>query len=261
MSSLTDIYTFVEKIGSGAFGDVWKVTKRSNNKTYALKLMPYSEKRLKAVKLEMNLFKLKIESKSKCDCNRIVCYYGMGMSKWNRKKMIYTEMDYIKGYDLRQLFNCLSTPLSRPHFLSLFISLLESIVYIHSKGIVHRDIKGENVMFDKKSVYLVDFGFACTPGRSKDMLLDCKGVKGTELYMPSDIDEHYNPGFGVDVFAVGVLMAQFLTNDKYVELDRKTLKEKLDDDFFEVVSMATVSDAKERASAKTILSKLKKIKH
>mmetsp|Transcript_19492 Transcript_19492/g.21800 ORF Transcript_19492/g.21800 Transcript_19492/m.21800 type:complete len:103 (+) Transcript_19492:357-665(+) len=88
----------------------------------------------------------------------------------------------------------------------LFHQLIEGLDYIHQKGIYHKDIKPENLMFSKDfNLKLVDFGFAITSEVTASR-------KGTCQYMLPEIfknREYYSSQ--ADIFATGVVLFNIMT--------------------------------------------------
>jgi serine/threonine protein kinase len=83
------------------------------------------------------------------------------------------------------------------------LQMLESIEYMHIRKVVHRDLKLENILFDKQlNLKIADFGFASYKS------IDClKSYRGTMTYMAPEIKEGKTyKGTQVDLFSFGVLL-------------------------------------------------------
>ena len=90
----------------------------------------------------------------------------------------------------------------------LIIPILDALQYLHSQNIVHRDIKLENIIMDKKNnAKLIDFGFSVIIYNDQKLKVFC----GTPSYMAPEIvaKQEYN-GFSVDIWSIGVLLYTML---------------------------------------------------
>ena len=81
--------------------------------------------------------------------------------------------------------------------------LIESVEYMHTRKVVHRDLKLENILIDEQlNLKLADFGFACY--KSIDSL---KSYRGTMTYMAPEIKEgKVYKGSQIDMFSIGVIL-------------------------------------------------------
>lgn len=121
------------------------------------------------------------------------------------KSAIYLILGYISG---EELFNYIIDrgPLSEQGTKSVMRGVLSAMNYLHGLGIVHRDIKAENLLISETedgeyNVKLIDFGF------SKNLGFDLtKTYMGTDGYMAPEIRQQKEYGFPVDLWSCGVLM-------------------------------------------------------
>lgn len=146
------------KLGEGAMGQVFLgtfVTDARSGKeiSAAVKRVPASKMDLKEVSLQSKLSHLP-------ECNlHVACLYDIKRTKGN----YYIVMEYIKGKELYDVLAKLEQPLGLMELKRKFKQALQGLVFIHSKGIAHGDIKMENIMEDERSKRLkyIDFGYGC----------------------------------------------------------------------------------------------------
>ena len=112
-----------------------------------------------------------------------------------------TMHGYIKTFENRRI------PEKEVRFI--FKQLTEGIHYLHSNSYVHRDIKLENILIDKKNktIKIIDFGFSVSVQPDKKLCMFC----GTPSYMAPEIvsKQEYNGKF-VDFWAMGILLFTML---------------------------------------------------
>jgi serine/threonine-protein kinase len=145
MTSPTN-YEIVEKIGQGSFGMVYRGYKKTNKEPVAIKI----EKNESVVAGTLNH-----------EC-KILLYLadirGIPHIKWFGKDALYSYL-VLDCYEFS--FQCKEAVELAPETKRKFHRDLVNVVYsIHSKGIVHNDIKPGNIMWRGARVYLIDFGGA-----------------------------------------------------------------------------------------------------
>jgi casein kinase II subunit alpha len=120
-------------------------------------------------------------------------------------------MEYIKGKSLEQLIGKLNEEIV--WYFSK--DLLKGLNAIHCRGILHNDIKPENIIFDQnsKQIRFIDFGLACFTGPY------CGG--GTEGYIAPEIGPDFKEPIirdeRADVYALGISLAECILNDNVTE--------------------------------------------
>lgn len=116
--------------------------------------------------------------------------------------LVFIIMEFVQGgllFDMCQLMGSLGEEAGR--FFAH--QMLDSIEYMHSNRIVHRDLKLENILVDENlNLKVADFGFACYKN------IDClKSYRGTMTYMAPEIKEgKVYKGTQVDLFSFGVIL-------------------------------------------------------
>lgn len=208
-------YTVIDRIGSGSYGDVYKVKDvRGNN--YALKLL-----RLWEVSNELHdplVAKFDQEYKTgKLTSEYLIHSLDFGVVKGNP----YLLMEYCSSGDLSKL---IGKDLSQlPSFAH---DILEGLHTLHSEGKVHRDLKPENVLIrNNGKAALTDFGVVGEMDQSKRMSevgwwkKRPKQVQGTPLYMAPEMADRVGGGVTylptVDIWSFGVMMFELLTGSSF----------------------------------------------
>lgn len=180
-------YQLIRKLGSGSFGKVFEI--RANNINRAVKIMEVKTLQLKNVFREIILGQF-LNSKGCVKCNNISLGYNAAVvhhergkwysDKWYRVKWyIACEMPICNlGHELQTLSSTIAISLKK-HIIAL---LIEGLAIIHENGIVHRDIKSENILVcgttgQERPMY-IDFGFSHIQGFNRTGVL-----AGTPLYM------------------------------------------------------------------------------
>jgi len=96
-------------------------------------------------------------------------------------------------------------------------TILRALQFVHSRGVVHRDVKEENILFrvpnDLCSLTLIDFGFAKDLG-SPTGTVPCNYVLGSSGYIAPEIFLREAHGCEVDMFSFGVLLFRILSGEK-----------------------------------------------
>ncbi|XP_067876563.1 interferon-induced, double-stranded RNA-activated protein kinase [Heterodontus francisci] len=192
-------FSNIETIGNGSFGHVYKAKKNLDKKSYAIKeVLLKNEKTVREV-----------ESLAEMDHRNIVRYYNswIGSSFFcTGRKALFIQMDLYEKNLREWIENAENNqPAQEKVALTIFLQLLDGVIYIHQKKMVHRDLKPDNIFLtDKTEVKVGDFGLVVTMDDQKSLT---KNI-GTPRYMSPEQrnDEEYN--HKVDIYALGLIFFQ-----------------------------------------------------
>ena len=127
----------------------------------------------------------------------------------------YLVMEYVPGRSLARLIAEESLPLTR--VVELFEQILAALGSIHDAGIVHADVKSDNVLVEsldgRDHVTMIDFGLARFAGSSHSIELDngVEVVTGTPEYMAPEVVEGEPAVAASDIYGAGVILYELLT--------------------------------------------------
>ncbi|MCI0622945.1 MAG: serine/threonine protein kinase [Acidobacteria bacterium] len=132
--------------------------------------------------------------------------------------LFFISMEFIDGADLRSLIGKgAGVPLSR--FLSVFGQLCSALAYLHSQGIVHRNIQPANLVLDSQgTLKLIDFGIAREHARKSKLAV----AEGETEYTAPEVLAGQPPTPAADIFAAGLVLFELLTG---APISARTTKE------------------------------------
>lgn len=118
----------------------------------------------------------------------------------------YIIMEYIEGDTLEHIIQTQSHPFSTPKIIDIFNQILSTIAYLHQHGVLHLDIKPNNIMIKPDgTVKVIDMGISI---HLKER--EIKAV-GTPPFMSPEQQDGSNLGFYTDIFALGVTLFNMVT--------------------------------------------------
>ncbi|OWK10406.1 EIF2AK2, partial [Cervus elaphus hippelaphus] len=208
LSRLVKDFTEVTPIGSGGFGQVFKAKHRIDKKTYVIKCVKYNS-----------------EPKTRC---------------------LFIQMEYCDKGTLEQWINKRrGKEPDKDLALEFFQQIVTGVHYIHSKDLIHRDLKPGNIfLVTMNQIKIGDFGLV-TYLKNDEMRTS---KKGTRRYMsPEQLSSVKDYGNEVDIYALGLILAELIhICPTSLETSKKDLLKKL-----------LSEDPKKRPTTSEILKTLK----
>ncbi len=195
-------YKILEKLGEGGMGVVYKAQDTKLDRFVALKFLPAH-----VAKSEQEKTRFFQEAKSASALNHpnVCTIYGIDEAD----EMQFIEMELVDGVTLREKV-AVSSPLSFKQVTEYGIQIAEALQEAHSKGIIHRDIKAENIMVNSKDqIKVMDFGLAKLKGSLK--LTRTSSTIGTLAYMSPEQIQGIEADTRSDIFSFGVVLFEMST--------------------------------------------------
>ncbi|NP_001089288.1 mitogen-activated protein kinase kinase kinase 22 L homeolog [Xenopus laevis] len=195
-------------LGRGAFGEVYLCYDVDTGRELAVKQVPFdpdsqeTSKEVNALECEIQLLKLHRH-------DRIVQYYGCLRDPTEKKLSIFVE--YMPGGSIKdqlKAYGALTENVTRRYTRQI----LQGVSYLHGNMIVHRDIKGANILRDSAgNVKLGDFGAS---KRIQTICMSGTGIKsvtGTPYWMSPEVISGEGYGRKADVWSVACTVVEMLT--------------------------------------------------
>ena len=198
-------YTIHEMIGRGGMGFVYRASRNSDSMTVALKVLP---KELGADPNFAERFDREGKTLSHLKHPNIVAIHDYGKCD----PFFYIAMEYIDGLNLRQAMA--PERFTPDQALEMVPGLCSALTYAHQQGVLHRNIKPENILLDAEGkVKIVDFGISKMVGDQGPQLTVTGAQLGTPSYMaPEQIERSSNIDHRADIYSLGVVLYELLTD-------------------------------------------------
>ena len=204
-----DNYTLRDVLGMGGNGQVWLTDEHlpdGSSRPVAIKVLRsgISEKPTRVTR-----FKREISNMARISHDHIVPIYTYG----DRGGQLYVIMPYLGGGTLREKLT--GNPLPFEQALRWLAQIGGALDYVHDRhsGLIHRDVKPENILLraDDDMLYLADFGLVFSTDDSDERLTDDGKPAGTGRYMAPEQWRGLELSRRTDLYALGILAYELLT--------------------------------------------------
>jgi eukaryotic-like serine/threonine-protein kinase len=192
-------YKILEKLGEGGMGIVYKAEDLKLKRIVALKFLP---QHITSTADEQARFLQEAQAAATLNHPNICTIHAI--EEHDGKQFI--DMEFIDGSILRQKIPVKNVS----EVITFAIQIGEALQEAHSKGIVHRDIKADNIMVNTNGqIKVMDFGLAKLKGSMK--LTRTSSTVGTLAYMAPEQIQGGDVDARSDIFSFGVLLFEMLT--------------------------------------------------
>ena len=195
-------YVLVEQIGIGGMAIVYRAIDRNTGHSVAVKVLkPEFNRDAEFV----SRFQREAEAASKMTHHNIVNLLDVGMDGENR----YLIMEYVKGQTLKEVIQEKGR-LSAPVAVQITIRILSALQHAHQNGIIHRDIKPQNILVHADGhIKVADFGIARMANSST--LTRGDSVMGSVHYFSPEQAQGKGTDVTSDLYSVAVTLYEMLT--------------------------------------------------
>lgn len=203
---LDDRYEIIEQIGVGGMAKVYKAKDRLLDRFVAIKILKdqYAED-----SEFLKKFNNEAQSAAKLSHINIVNVFDIGEDLYKGERIHYIVMEYVDGQTLKDLI-VNEKRLSNPDIIDYSIQIAQALKTAHQAGIIHRDIKPQNILIDNYGLLKVtDFGIARVS--SNATITYTSSILGTVHYISPEQAKGKIVDEKSDLYSLGAVMYEMAT--------------------------------------------------
>jgi len=194
-------YKILEKLGEGGMGVVYLAEDTKLERKVAIKFLP---RHIAGNSEERERFKIEAKAAAALNHPNIATIHAIEESGDDT----FIVMEFIDGIELKDKIK--SGPIPTKEAINIAIQIAEGLEAAHKKGIVHRDIKSQNIMITKDGkVKIMDFGLAKMKGGTQ--LTKVGSTVGTAAYMSPEQAKGEDVDNRTDIWSFGVVLYEIIT--------------------------------------------------
>lgn len=204
-------YEVISHIGQGGMADVFLALDSILNRQVAIKILRAD---LSQDTVSILRFEREAQAATALSHPNIVEIYDVGDYKGHH----YIVMEYVPGKTLKQIIRERG-PLMKEEAIDIMKQLTSAIFEAHKKGIIHRDIKPQNIIVKSDgTIKILDFGIATAKGSSQ--LTQANNVMGSVHYLAPELAKGDGASSQSDVYAMGIVLFEMLAGDVPYKADQ-----------------------------------------
>ncbi len=197
-------YEVFKHIGQGGMADVFLAMDTILNREVAIKIL---KSELCADPVSLVRFEREAQAATTLSHPNIVEIYDVGDYKGRR----YIVMEYVPGRTLKQVIRSRGS-LEADEAIDIEKQLVSAVSEAHHKGIIHRDIKPQNVIVKSDgSIKILDFGIAIAKGNVQ--VTQANNVMGSVHYLAPELAKGKPASVQSDIYALGIVLFEMLSGD------------------------------------------------
>ncbi len=199
-------YQVLKRLGAGGMGTVYAARDLTLERDVAIKIG-----RPGASTIEVERFLREGRMVARLDHANIVRVFNLGRLPGGRPYMV---MELLEGRTFGEVFR--EGPVELSRIIDRLWEIGTALDFIHARGVVHRDLKLDNLMLVRRSdgrevAKVFDFGIAVDRNDTAGRLTRDGSIMGTPLYIAPELVETDRLGPSTDIYAFGVVIYQLLT--------------------------------------------------
>jgi len=203
-------YDLLEEIGRGGMGVVYRARQRAAGRVVALKIL--RRDRLESLPRDtqasaMDRFRKEAQAAARLEHDHIVTVYEVGEADGQQ----FFSMQCVEGRTLAEMLR--EGPIQNRRAAGYLEPVARAVHEAHSRGILHRDLKPQNILVDAKTdrALVADFGLAKL-AEGQEQLTRAGEVMGTPSYMsPEQAQNSADVAAATDIYALGATLYHILT--------------------------------------------------
>uniref|UniRef100_A0A673HLJ5 Myosin light chain kinase, smooth muscle n=1 Tax=Sinocyclocheilus rhinocerous TaxID=307959 RepID=A0A673HLJ5_9TELE len=192
--SVKDFYNIEDRLGTGKFGQVFKLVEKSTKKVWAGKFIKaFSQKEKENVRQEIGIMNSLHHPKL------VQC-----VDAFEGKSDLVMVLEMISGGELFERIVDEDFELTEREVIKYMLQIIDGVQFIHKQGIVHLDLKPENIMCINKTgskIKLIDFGLARRLEHSGSL----KVLFGTPEFVAPEVINYEAISYPTDMWSIGVI--------------------------------------------------------
>lgn len=205
-------FTIEKQLGKGDFSNVYLVKSKITNKIYAMK-------EIKAERYSNEKQKLEVQKEIKLlenmDHPHVITYF----SSFSENGNFYIITEYINGGSLEDVIKMSKEKgrlVDEKKIWDFLAQILSGLVYLHeNRKIIHRDIKPDNILWDKDgNIKITDFGISAVNREDVEDILKChKTIVGSIKFMSPEMSKGNNYDFKSDIYMLGLTTFKLMNGE------------------------------------------------